>query len=156
MKKVKVPELVLLHSRNSSNTFSIFSMNVYWELTLKTFWEEQLADQFRHFNFSSYLVIFRADQLKKPPCMTLIPMPMRLLQVSWLCPEPSVTHQRHPCAAAWPKRIYHIPFDTPVTGLFPAGTVAWENWLTLCHYVSEVFITTFAFMTVGGDMFIYL
>ena len=39
---------------------SIFSMNVYWELTLRTFWEEQLADQFRYFNFSSYLVIFRA------------------------------------------------------------------------------------------------
>ena len=40
---------------------------LYWGLTLRTFREEQLADQFRYFNFSSYLVIFRPDQSKKDP-----------------------------------------------------------------------------------------
>ena len=68
MKKVKVPELVLLYSRTSSNTL-IFLVKIYWGLTLRTFREEQLADQFRYFNFSSYLVIFRADQSKQPPCI---------------------------------------------------------------------------------------
>ena len=38
-------------------------------LTLRTFREEQLADQLRYFNFSSYLAKFRADQSKKAPCM---------------------------------------------------------------------------------------
>ena len=66
MKKVKVPELVLLYSRTSSNTL-IFLVKIYWGLTLRTFREEQLADQFRYFNFSSYLVIFRADQSKNHP-----------------------------------------------------------------------------------------
>ena len=68
MKKVKVPELVLLYSRTSSNTL-IFIVKIYWVLTLRTFQEEQFADQFRYFNFSSYLVFFRADQSKKPPCI---------------------------------------------------------------------------------------
>ena len=67
MKKVKVPELVLLYSRTSSNTL-FFLVKIYWGLTLRTFWEEQLTDQFRYFNFSSYLVIFRAAQSKKASC----------------------------------------------------------------------------------------
>ena len=114
MKKVKVPELVLLHSRNSSNTFSIFSMNVYWELTLRTFWEEQLADQFRHFNFSSYLVIFRADQSKKAPCMYVKDMRDILISVEaiwqWLTKSrkhppmrdsPSLQHGSKSCSCIW-------------------------------------------------------
>ena len=40
MKKVKVPELVLLYSRNSSNTL-IFLVKIYLGLTLRTFPEEQ-------------------------------------------------------------------------------------------------------------------
>ena len=63
MNKEKVPELVLLYRRNSSITL-IFLVKIYLGLTLRNFWEEQLADQFRYFNFSSYLVIFRADQKK--------------------------------------------------------------------------------------------
>ena len=31
-------------------------------LVLRIFWEEQLAEQFWYFNFSLYLVIFRAEQ----------------------------------------------------------------------------------------------
>ena len=36
-------------------------------LVLRIFWADQLADQFRYFNFSLYLVIFWADQSKKHP-----------------------------------------------------------------------------------------
>ena len=36
-------------------------------MTLRTFWEEELAEQFGDFNFSLYLVIFRAEQWKKYP-----------------------------------------------------------------------------------------
>ena len=57
--KIKVSELVLLYSRNSSNTL-ISLVKIYWELTLRTFREEQLGDQFRYFDFSS--VIFWAGQ----------------------------------------------------------------------------------------------
>ena len=31
-------------------------------LVLRTFWEEQLAEQFWYFNFSLYLVVFWAEQ----------------------------------------------------------------------------------------------
>ena len=44
---------------------------------------------------------------------------MRLPQVLWLSPKPSVTHWRHVCAEAWPKLeicTAHKPFDTWVTG----------------------------------------
>ena len=37
-------------------------------LVLRIFWEEQLAEQFWYFNFSFYLVVFWAEQSKKPPC----------------------------------------------------------------------------------------
>ena len=37
-------------------------------LVLRIFWEEQLAEQFWYFNFSLYLVVFWAEQSKKPPC----------------------------------------------------------------------------------------
>ena len=40
-------------------------------LVLRIFWEEQLAEQFWYFNFSLYLVVFWAEQSKKPPCITL-------------------------------------------------------------------------------------
>ena len=39
-----------------------FLVKIYSGLTLRTVREEQLADQFRYLTFSSYLVIFRADQ----------------------------------------------------------------------------------------------
>ena len=54
MKKVQVPELVLLFGRNSSNTLIVL-VKIYLGLTHRTFREEQLA-------VSSYIVIFRADQ----------------------------------------------------------------------------------------------
>ena len=38
-------------------------------LVLRIFWEEQLAEQFWYFNFSLYLVVFWAEQSKKPPCI---------------------------------------------------------------------------------------
>ena len=57
MKKVKAPELVLL--------FSEYLLRVdTWNFS-----EGTVSDQFRYFNFSSYLVIFRADQSKKTPCI---------------------------------------------------------------------------------------
>ena len=59
--KVKAPELFLPYSRDSSNTLT-FIVKICWGLTLKTFWEEQLAEQFGYFNFSLYLVIFRAEE----------------------------------------------------------------------------------------------
>ena len=71
MKKVKVPELVLLYSRTSSNTL-FFLVKIYWGLTLRTFWEEQLVDQCRYFNFSLYLVIFRAEQKKNHPVWSIL------------------------------------------------------------------------------------
>ena len=60
-KKVKVPELFLPNSKNSSNTLT-FLVKIYWGLTIRTFWEDQLAEQFGFFNFSLYLDIFRAEQ----------------------------------------------------------------------------------------------
>ena len=62
-------EVISSSSASSVSIFGIFLVKIYWGLSLRTFWEEQLADQFRYFNFSLYLVIFRADQLKKPPCI---------------------------------------------------------------------------------------
>ena len=43
----------------------------------------QLADQFRYFNFSSYLVIFRTDQSKKTHC-TLIGLTLKTFAASAL------------------------------------------------------------------------
>ena len=59
-------------------------MKIYWGLTLRTLLEEQLADQFRYFNFSSYLVIFRADQSKKNTLY--LPSPKISLLSCW-CPS---------------------------------------------------------------------
>ena len=41
-------------------------------LVLRIFWEEQLAEQFWYFNFSLYLVVFWAEQSKKPPCNRVV------------------------------------------------------------------------------------
>ena len=48
-KKVKVPELFLPNSKNSSNTLS-FLVKIYWGLTLKTFREEQFGYLFAVYN----------------------------------------------------------------------------------------------------------
>ena len=42
--------------------FNFFSENLLRVDTYKTFREKQLAEQFGYFNFSLYLVVFRAEQ----------------------------------------------------------------------------------------------
>ena len=78
MKKVKVPELfrtvplpkmtkekvqVTREVEMHEYTCAVVSVLILcFFLVLRIFWEEQLAEQFWYFNFSSYLVVFWAEQ----------------------------------------------------------------------------------------------
>ena len=66
-------------------------------LVLRIFWEEQLAEQFWYFNFSLYLVIFRAEQSKKPPCR------FQYLQFKHIHPLPQL-NSSFPFQVAFPQQ----------------------------------------------------